>query len=123
MDEKRIELAQLENSASILFYLNYLIFTLFNLLGFFRQGNLFDRRVKKVSRTNENPILDSSDIVFKVTVNLTSEKWDQSLATGKSNRKSDLLILKIQFGVSKMVRLGCMYVPENVITIMFRLYK
>jgi len=46
--------------------------------------------------------------VFKVTVNLTSEKWDESLAAGKSNRKGDLLILKIQFGVSKTIMLGCL---------------
>jgi len=52
--------------------------------------------------------------VFKVTVNLTSEKWDKSLATGKSNRKSDLLILKIQFGVSKTMMLGYLYILENV---------
>ena len=51
--------------------------------------------------------------MFKVTVNLTSEKWGKSLATGKSNRKSDLLILKIQFGVSKTMMLGYMYVLQN----------
>jgi len=52
--------------------------------------------------------------VFKVAVNLTSEKWDKSLATGKSNRKRDLLILKIQSAVSKRIMLGYMYVLENV---------
>lgn len=76
---------------------------------------MFDHRVKQGHpRTNENQIVYSSDIVFKVTVNLTSEKWDKSLATGKSNQKRDRLMWKIKFGVSKTILLGYTYVPEKV---------
>lgn len=41
----------------------------------------------------------SSDIVFKITINLTSEKWDPTLAAGKG-RSFDRLTLKIHYGVS-----------------------
>ncbi|XP_022795623.1 uncharacterized protein LOC111334195 isoform X1 [Stylophora pistillata] len=42
------------------------------------------------------------DIVFKITINLTSEKWDPSLAAGKG-RKFDFLTLKIQFGIKEIM--------------------
>ena len=44
---------------------------------------------------------ESSDIVFNLAVNLTSEKWDATLAAGKNNQRAYLLTLKIRFGVSK----------------------